>query len=255
MRKIFTYCFCDNQGGKRSMKKITIEVTERNRSKTSGSRKVRVEGLIPGIAYGPDFEPKKVEVNYSNFDSVIHRITNTTPLTLQFKSEDGKLEETLTYVKNVQRHKVSDKPIHIDFYVPSAGHMMHIEVPVRIVNEPKGLESGGMLEIHYESIPVEALPKDIPEVIEIDVAALEIGDHLQLKDVKIPEGVKALLDEEDILVAVSAPRAISEVTEEGEESVEPDVIGEEEQSHIQDCLLYTSPSPRDRQKSRMPSSA
>jgi large subunit ribosomal protein L25 len=211
------------------MKKIIIEVAERNRSRTSGSRKVRVDGLIPGIAYGPDFESKKIEVNYSNFDSVIHRITNTTPITLQFKGEDGKVEETLTYVKSIQRHKVSDKPIHIDFYVPSAGHMMHIEVPVKIVNEPKGLEMGGVMEIHYESIPVEALPKDIPEVIEIDVAALEIGDHIQLKDVKIPEGVKALLDEEDIIVSVSAPKVILEASEEeGETSTEPDVIDGED---------------------------
>jgi large subunit ribosomal protein L25 len=210
------------------MKKTTIEVIERNRDKTSGSRKVRRDGFIPGIVYGPDFEPKKVEVNYSTFDSIIHRITNTTPVTLQFTSEAGKGEEKLTYLKNVQRHKVTDRPIHIDFYVPSAGHAMHIEVPVRTINEPKGIEKGGILEHHYEFISVEALPKNIPEVIEIDVAELDLGDHLQLKDLTLPEGVKALMDEEDIIVSVLAPKAVVEV-EEGEEeaSAEPNVIGEE----------------------------
>lgn len=210
------------------MKKITLEVIERNRDKTSGSRKVRRDGFIPGIVYGPDFESTKVEVNYSTFDSVIHRITNTTPITLQFSSDAGKGDEQLTYLKNVQRHKVTDRPIHIDFYVPSAGKAMHIEVPVKTVNEPKGIEMGGVLDLHYDSISIEALPKDIPEVIEIDIAELDLGDHLQLKDITLPEGVKALMDEEDIIVSVLAPRgAASDETEEGEESAEPDVIGEE----------------------------
>ncbi|HOO32871.1 MAG TPA: 50S ribosomal protein L25 [Thermotogota bacterium] len=208
------------------MKKITIEVTERNRVKTSGSRKIRRDGFIPAIVYGPDFEPTKVEVNYSNFDSIIHRITNTTPLTLRFTTEDGKGEEKLTYLKHVQRHRVTDRPIHIDFYAPSAGHTMHIEVPVKAVNEPKGLEKGGVIEHHYETLPIEALPKDIPEFIEIDVAELDLGEHIQLKDVKLPEGVKVLLDEEDIIVSVLAPRGTDGSDEEGEESAEPKVIGE-----------------------------
>ena len=212
------------------MKKIKLEVKERNRVKTSGSRKVRVEGLIPVVAYGPGFDSRTFEVDFASFDSVIHKITNTTPITLQIKEEDGNVEEVLTYLKMVQRHKVNDRPIHIDFYVPSAGHVMNIEVPIRFINEPKGLEHGGVLEHHYDSISIEALPKDIPEYIELDIGDLDVGEFIQMKDLPLSAGVKAHIDPEEYIVSVLEPRTSAvegetEVTE--EESTEPKVIGEE----------------------------
>ncbi len=212
------------------MKKIKLEVKERNRVKTSGSRKVRVEGLIPVVAYGPGFDSRTFEVDFASFDSVIHKITNTTPITLQIKDEEGNVEEVLTYLKMVQRHKVNDRPIHIDFYVPSAGHVMNIEVPIRFINEPKGLEHGGVLEHHYDSIPIEALPKDIPEYIELDIGDLDVGEFIQMKDITLVEGVKAHIDPEEYIVSVLEPRSMSaegETEAADEESAEPEVIGEE----------------------------
>jgi len=213
------------------MKKFAMEVNERNRVKTSGSRKVRVDGFIPVVAYGPDFESRTFEVDFASFDSVIHKISNTTPVTLQIKDEEGNVEEILTYLKTVQRHQVNDRPIHIDFYVPSAGHVMNIEVPIHFINEPKGIEHGGVLEHHYDSIPIEALPKDIPEYIEVDIADLDVGEFIQMKDLPLTEGVKTHIDPEEYIVSVLEPRVIpveEEETEElEEENLEPEVIGEE----------------------------
>ena len=213
------------------MRKFAMEVLERNRVKTSGSRKVRVDGFIPVVAYGPDFESRTFEVDFATFDSVIHKISNTTPVTLQIKNEGGSVEEILTYLKMVQRHKVNDRPIHIDFYVPSAGHVMNIEVPIHFINEPKGIEHGGVLEHHYDSVAIEALPKDIPEYIEVDIGELDVGEFIQMKDLPMGEGVKTHIDDDEYIVSVLEPRVVpleEEETEElGEESVEPEVIGEE----------------------------
>jgi len=213
------------------MKKFAMEVNERNRVKTSGSRKVRVDGFIPVVAYGPDFESRNFEVDFASFDSVIHKISNTTPVTLQIKGEDGNVEEILTYLKTVQRHQVNDKPIHIDFYVPSAGRVMNIEVPIHFINEPVGIEHGGVVEHHYDSIAIEALPKDIPEYIEVDIANLDVNEFIQMKDLPLTEGVKTHIDPEEYIISVLEPRVIpieEEETEElGEESLEPEVIGEE----------------------------
>ena len=213
------------------MRKFAMEVNERNRIKTSGSRKVRVDGFIPVVAYGPDFESRMFEVDFASFDSVIHKISNTTPVTLQIKNEEGNVEEILTYLKTVQRHAVNDKPIHIDFYVPSAGHVMNIEVPIHFINEPVGIEHGGVVEHHYDSIAIEALPKDIPEYIEVDIANLDVNEFIQMKDLPLTEGVKTHIDPEEYIISVLEPRVIpieEEETEElGEESLEPEVIGEE----------------------------
>ncbi len=213
------------------MKKFVMEVIERDRVKTSGSRKVRVDGFIPIVVYGPDFESRTFQVDFAKFDSVIHKITNTTPITLQIKSEGAEPEEILTYLKMVQRHQVTDRPMHIDFYVPSAGRIMNIEVPIRTLNEPIGVEHGGILEHIYDSIPIEALPKDIPEYIEIDIAGLDVGEFIQMKDLPLPEGVKSQIDPEEYIISVAEPRA--EIIEEEEtedlegEGLEPEVIGEE----------------------------
>ncbi|MDN5360281.1 MAG: large subunit ribosomal protein [Thermotogaceae bacterium] len=214
------------------MRKFAMEVQARDRVKTSGSRKVRGDGFIPVVAYGPDFETRTFEVDFAAFDSVIHKISNTTPVTLQIKNEEGNVEEILTYLKMVQRHKVNDRPIHIDFYVPSAGHVMNIEVPIHFINEPIGIEHGGVLEHHYDAIPIEALPENIPESIEIDIADLDVGEFIQMKDVSMGEGVKSHIDGEEYIVSVLEPRVIpveeEEETEElEEESMEPEVIGEE----------------------------
>ncbi len=217
------------------MKKFSMDVMARTKSKTTGAKKVRNEGFIPAVAYGPDYEPLNLAINFAMFDSVSHRLSNTTPITLKVKKGDGQVEELLTYLKNVQRHKVNDRPIHMEFYVPSAGRVMNIEVPINMMGHAIGVEQGGVLEHHYEAIPIEALPKDIPDEIKIDISGVELDDYVKVSDIDFPEGVKVLLDENDILISVLAPREepTPEPGEEGEEeldeSAEPEVIGEDKE--------------------------
>ena len=102
--------------------------------------------------------------------------------------------------------------------------VIHATVSVRLVNDPAGVRAGGILAINFHEVNIEAKPGDLPEFLEVDVAELEIGDSLHIKDIVAPAGVTILDVAEEVLCSVQAPRA--EVEEEVTETVEPEVIGE-----------------------------
>jgi large subunit ribosomal protein L25 len=105
----------------------------------------------------------------------------------------------------------------------------HATVPLHLVNDPEGVKAGGVLTVNLHEITVEALPADIPQGgIEVDVAALEIGDALHVSDIKIMKNVTIIDDPETIVCAVQAPRA--EVEEEVSELAEPEVIGAKDEA-------------------------
>ncbi|AEX86157.1 hypothetical protein XO10_08755 [Marinitoga sp. 1135] len=183
---------------------------------------IKKEGFIPAIVYGPGLEGGNIALKVSSVDAflMIEKIEETTPIQLNIEKENGETYSVTTFLKTLQRHKVSDKPIHIDFYVPSAGHKMHLNIPIEFTGEAKGLSRGGMLEIHYHELPVEILPKDIVEKFVVDISELDLGDHITVKDLNISEEIDVLLDPEEVVIAVTEPRAAETTGEEETEEAE-----------------------------------
>jgi len=211
------------------MSNLSMKAMERTKKKTSGSRKVRLEGNIPAVVYGPDFGPMSIEVEKNQFMSVSKKISTTSPLTLNITTEDGKEIEKMTYLKKVQRHKVFDYPLNIDFYVPSAGRLMHIDVPIEFTGKPKGIEKGGSIDIHFETISVEAFPKDIPESIKVDISGLDLEDVLKVSDIAFPSGVKPLMHKEEIILSITIQEEEELPEETADEQGQPEVITEKKE--------------------------
>lgn len=193
-------------------------------------RRLRKSGYIPGVIYGPAQEPLSIKLKMSEVERVFHHITETTPIALTV-SGDGEEKNFRVFLKMIQRDKITDKIVHLDFYVPMKGHKMHINIPIEYKGKPIGVERGGMLEILVEELPAEVDPDKIVEKIEIDISDLGLGESLHVKDVTLPEGIKSMLDDEEVLVVVIAPRRATveeeEVAEEeaaAEEEAEPEVI-------------------------------
>jgi large subunit ribosomal protein L25 len=210
------------------MKKQQMDVMERNQTKSLGSRKVRQAGKIPAVVYGPDFEPLHVSVENKVFMTISKTLSTTVPIQLNIQKLDGSQSTTPAYLKQVQRHKVTDAVSHIDFFVASATHVMHVAIPIRYEHTPAGVKKGGIAEHHYDSILVEALPKDIPADIVVDLTDLELGESITVADLNLPETVKPMMNLDDILISISVPRGLSEEeeaaeVEEGGEA-EPEVI-------------------------------
>jgi large subunit ribosomal protein L25 len=192
------------------------------RKENEKANHIKHEGFIPAVVYGPGLEGGNLHLKISAVDTILmlDKIEETTPIQLLVKKENGEEYIVTTFLKTVQRHKVSDKPIHADFYVPASGHKMHMNIPIEFVGEAKGLSKGGILEVHHHDLPVEILPKDVVEKFVVDISGLDINDHITVSDLNISENIDVLLDPEEIVVAITAPNVSVETEEETEEGEE-----------------------------------
>jgi large subunit ribosomal protein L25 len=151
-----------------------------------------------------------VEVNAREMGELItHSVSENLLVDLAIK-DDAK-GKRLALVQEVQHHPLSGKVLHVDFHEVSPTEKVTIMVPVETVGEAAGVKnSGGVLEHVLFKLKVRALPKDLPEQIEIDVTNLEINKTIHLGEVKAPEGVEILGDKNIPVVSVAEPRAEEE---------------------------------------------
>ena len=131
-------------------------------------------------------------------------------------------------IREMQRSAVKGTILHVDFLAINVNKPVHATLALRLVNDPEGVKAGGNLTVNLHEISVEAKPADLPEALEVDVAALQIGDSIHVSDIAAPSGVTILDDAEAIVASVQAPRV--EVEEAEEEAAEPELIGSKDES-------------------------
>jgi large subunit ribosomal protein L25 len=175
----------------------------RNLQGTSASRRLRRAGTVPGIVYGGEAAPIAIETDHNT-------------LLLKLKKEafhssiinlviDGKKEQVL--LRDYQTHAYKPLVLHIDFQRVDATHELHIKVPVHFVNEEQGPGvklNGGLVNHVNTELEVHCLAKDLPEFVEVDLGAMNIGDNIHASQVKLPKGVKLVQHggEDPILVSI-----------------------------------------------------
>ena len=204
---------------------VVLDVTVRENTGTGGARAARRDGLVPGVIYGGDEAAVAVTVKYNEVLKAINSgqfLSNMIEL-----SHDGKTQKVLT--KDVQFHPVSDKPVHLDFYRVTAKSIIEVEVSVNFVGEDvaPGLKEGGTLNVVRYAIEVKCPAGSIPDSIEVDVSAMEIGDAIHISEVSLPEGVKPSITDRDFTIAtiVASRAAIEEDVD--EDAIEAGAEGEE----------------------------
>jgi large subunit ribosomal protein L25 len=175
----------------------------RNLQGTSASRRLRRAGTVPGIVYGGEAAPIAIETDHNT-------------LLLKLKKEafhssiinlviDGKKEQVL--LRDYQTHAYKPLVLHIDFQRVDATHELHIKVPVHFINEEQGPGvklNGGLVNHVNTEIEIHCLAGDLPEFIEVDLGAMNIGDNIHASQVKLPKGVKLVQHgaEDPILVSI-----------------------------------------------------
>ncbi|MBI4678173.1 MAG: 50S ribosomal protein L25 [Elusimicrobia bacterium] len=187
---------------------------------------MRAGAKIPGVIYGGKEPPVKVALAAKDLVTARRRGGVNAILSLKL---GGRVETVM--VKAIQRHPVSELPIHADFQRISLTEKIEAKVPLAIVGEAPGVKTeGGMLQHELRVVTVRALPAAIPVSLPVDVSNLKLNERVQIKDIKVPEGVEMLDNPEHVVVHVTivkeevveaAPEAVAVV--EGE-SAEPEVI-------------------------------
>jgi len=193
------------------VEEMVIKAVKRAAAGSGAARRLRRAGQIPAVVYG-DSAPRSIEVNAHDFALMLQHHGENFVADLLVEGE-GSLKVLL---KDVQHDPRSGDITHADLMSISMTEMLDISLPIDLVGEPAGIVTGGVLEQLISELEVRCLPGDMVEVIEIDVSALQIGDHLTVADVTLPKGL-TMLTEPDVAVAgVTAPR-----TEEEEAEAEP----------------------------------
>jgi large subunit ribosomal protein L25 len=201
-----------------------LEVAERTEFGSRTTRRLRREGLVPGVVYSGGNEARTFSVPERAARNLLGTGAALFDLTFAGSSTEP------VVVKEQQRHPVRGHLMHIDFQVVDLKQAIQSEVSIELLGaeESPGVKEGGVLEHITHSINVEALPTDIPESIAVDVSGMFIGDTLQLDSVVAPEGVEWALGEgadpgEITIATLNPPR----VEEEPEVEEETELIGED----------------------------
>jgi len=209
------------------MKDKKLIAKKRSLEGSSNARRMRHTGNLPGVVYGSDKAPVSIEVDTHAFEQILHHHTSESLLIDISLEGEGDLS---VLVKDVQHHPVSSELIHVDLLRVEANKPISVDIALEIVGDAAGVKAGGILDHTMHSIAVECLPGDLVESFEVDVSALEIGQSLQVSDLKLDSKYKLLVDEESIVAGVSGPQAEEEEeVEEVEAGAEPEVITEKKE--------------------------
>jgi large subunit ribosomal protein L25 len=184
-----------------------VLLAERRTAAGSGSAgRIRRDGKVPAVVYGLGDENVSVTVPARELTNILAGEAGVnTLITLKL---DG--AEQLALARQIQRHPLKGRLIHVDFVRVRADQVIQADVPVRLVGDAEGVARGGVLEQLVHSVSVEAKPADIPNVLEIDISELAIGSAVHVSLIAVPAGVTLLTDPEDMVAQISAPRVVEE---------------------------------------------
>jgi large subunit ribosomal protein L25 len=201
--------------------RVKLEVQQRETRGSAASRRLRREGLIPGVLYGrgnaphpfcvPERELRKALTGPGGLHAILDVVL------------DGQKTSHASILKDYQQDVITGRLAHIDLQEVRLDQPIQAEVVVELVGESAGAKEGGVLSQVSREINVEALPLEVPERIEVDISEMQMGDTLRLADIPPVEGVTFLDDpEETVLATVTLPTRV----EEPEEVVEEEELAE-----------------------------
>ena len=189
------------------IQRIEWKAIPRTVGKKSEVKQFRKKGYIPVEIYGKGHENAHA---YIYWKDLVNRPKGMFLIDLKI---EGEKEPKVCILKDIQYNYLGDQPIHIDLYEVTFGVELDVDVPVELIGKPKGLEVGGVLEQHLNTITVRTVPRKIPDKIKVDVSGLDVGDVLHVRDVTPPEGVRIMENLDEVIAVVIEPE-VTEVAEE-----------------------------------------
>jgi large subunit ribosomal protein L25 len=210
------------------MPEIVVAAESRTESGKNANRRLRAAGKIPGVLYGTGKAPTPVSVSPKDIGNILRSASGENTL---FDLELGGSRRKVI-LKEFQLEPLKNHLLHADFYEVALDKAIEVKVHVELHGVPVGVKvQGGILDFVTRELEISCLPTDIPARIDVDVSQLELGKHLRVSDLKIPEKVEVLTEADVVVAHVVAPRAEEEVAPAAEAAAgaegaaaEPEVI-------------------------------
>jgi large subunit ribosomal protein L25 len=206
-------------------KEVKLKAEQRTAVGRSAARKLKARGIIPAIVYGGKDKPQPLQVSARDINAMLSHASGENILVeLEIAGDSNRT----ALVQEIQHSPVGGDILHIDFHAISMDEKIQAEVPLEPIGIANGVKNfGGLLEQSLRSLPIECLPRDLPDRIPVDVSNLNIGDSIHIRDIQLPNGVTAKVQPDLTAFSVLAPAVEEEpVPVAAEAAAGPEVITE-----------------------------
>jgi len=217
------------------MAHVALTAQWRKETGKGAARTLRRQALIPAVFYGPEVDPVLLSLDYRDLEKLIRTGAGENVI-IDLAIETG--ESTLSHramLKEIQMDPVKQTILHVDLYEISMDKKIEVEVPITLTGTAMGVSEGGILQQVSRTLEISCLPDNIPDSFELDVTDLNIGDSLHVSDLKIPQDIEVLVEEELTIATVVPPTKVEEIEpevpeeEEEREEVEAEEVAETEE--------------------------
>ncbi len=206
-------------------KQVKLTAQTRTLVGRTAVNKLKQDGVVPAVIYGARQQPQNLQISARDIRNLLGHVAGENVLVDLEIEDGGEKSSKMALIQEVQHHPIGGEILHVDFHAVSMDETIEADIPVEPVGEPNGVRNfGGILEQSVRSLEIECLPRDLPEIITVDVSNLNVGDSIHVKDIKLPAGVTAVDDGELTVFLVSAPTVEEAPAAEGPAS--PEVIKE-----------------------------
>jgi len=192
------------------MPEIVVPAESRTDTGKNANRKLRSRGMIPGVLYATGKAAQPVQVSPGEIGTILKSASGEN--TIFDLDIAGKRRKVI--LREFQREPLRGKLLHADFYEVALDKKLQVKVHIELDGTPVGVKlQGGIVDFVTRELEIECLPADIPARILVDISHLELGKHLRVSDLKVPDKVDVLMEPEVVIVHVVMPRAEEVVAE------------------------------------------
>jgi len=208
-------------------KQVKLTATRRTALGRSAVRKIKNEGAVPAVIYGGTNQPEPLQVSRREINALLsHAAGENILVELEIS---GEATNRLALVQEVQHAPIGGAVLHIDFHAVSMDEMIEADVPLEPTGIANGVKNfGGLLEQSLRSLAIHCLPRDLPDVIRVDVSALNIGDAIHVRELPMPEGVSTRVSP-DLTAFSVMPPTVEEAPAVAAVATAPEVIKEKKE--------------------------
>jgi large subunit ribosomal protein L25 len=187
-----------------------LQVEYRGQTGKGVARRLRAQGKIPGICYGRQAESIPIALDPTALLKCLDpEKKRNTVITMQVAGKKD-VGDLLVMLRDFQLDPLTNQLEHADFVQIKMDQEIRVTVPIELIGKPEGVKIGGLLNVVYRHLEVAARPNAIPNKVTVNIEKLEIGDAVHVRDLKLGEGVRALVDPGAAIASVVAPKAEKE---------------------------------------------
>jgi large subunit ribosomal protein L25 len=183
-------------------KQVKLTAERRTATGRSAVRKLKAMGVVPAVIYGAKDKAEALQVSRRDINAMLsHAAGENILVELEIAGKSR-----LALVQEVQHAPLGNAILHVDFHAISMDEVIQADVPLEPIGIANGVKNmGGLLEHNLRSLAIECLPRDLPDIIRVDVSALNVGDAIHVREIQLPTGVTTRVQPDLTAFSVLAP--------------------------------------------------